>query len=85
MTGDQATARLKADPVDAQHTRDRNHRLFLRIACRSSNNAQAFRIEIASCRNAATLPTGWHVQWQKNKEGIYRMGIGPAARLSKDA
>ena len=47
--------------------------------------AQAFRNEIASCRNAATLPTGWHIQWQKNKEGIYRMGIGPAARLSKDA
>src|SRR5580765_6127082 len=44
-----------------------------------------FALKIASCRNAATLPTGWHVQWQKNKEGIYRMGIGPTARLSKDA
>ena len=62
-----STRAAQSGSVDAQHTRDRNYRLFLRIACRSSNNAQAFRIEIASCRNAATLPTGWHVQWQKKQ------------------
>jgi hypothetical protein len=79
-----ARGRLKADPT-------RNIPVILTTAFSYGSLVdraimhKPFALKIASCRNAATLPTGWHVQWQKNKEGIYRMGIGPPARLSKDA
>ena len=74
MTGDQATARLKADPstrdIPVIVTTAFSYGPLIDRAISAgadANNAQASRIEIASSRSAATsitgLPTGRHLQW----------------------
>jgi len=85
MTGDQATARLKADPST------RNIPVIVTTAFSYGSLVdraimhKPFALKLLRAAMQRHYQPDGMSNGKKNKEGIYRMGIGPAARLSKDA
>jgi len=85
MTGDQATARLKADPST------RNISVIVTTAFSYGSLVdraimhKPFALKLLRAAMQRHYQPDGMSNGKKNKEGIYRMGIGPAARLSKDA
>ena len=85
MTGDQATARLKADPST------RNISVIVTTAFSYGSLVdraimhKPFALKLLRAAMQRHYQPDGMSNGKKNKEGIYRMGIGPAARLSKEA
>jgi len=80
-----STRAAQSGSVDAQHTRDRNYRLSYGSLVDRAIMHKPFALKLLRAAMQRHYQPDGMSNGKKNKEGIYRMGIGPAARLSRDA